>query len=70
MGAPNEILKNALNLSPKEKAELIDKLLSSMDIPDRGISELWSKESENRIDAYDRGEMKGIELEEVLKKYR
>ena len=70
MGAPNEILKNALNLSPKEKAELIDKLLSSMDIPDREISELWSKESENRIDAYDRGEMKGIELEEVLKKYR
>ena len=70
MGEPNEILRNALNLSPKEKAELIDKLLSSMDIPDGKISELWSKESENRIDAYDRGEMKGIELEEVLKKYR
>ena len=65
MGEPNEILKNALNLSPKEKAELIDKLLSSMDIPDREISELWSKESENRIDAYDRGEMKGIDVKGV-----
>ena len=33
MAAPNEIMKDALNLAPAEKAELIDKLLSSLDNP-------------------------------------
>jgi len=55
MAAPNRILKEALNLKPAEKAELIDKLIYSLDKPDAEIDELWVKEAENRIDAYERG---------------
>ena len=43
MAVPDEILKMALTLKPKQKAELVDKLLSSLDKPDREIDDLWAK---------------------------
>jgi putative addiction module component (TIGR02574 family) len=70
MAAPKNILKEALNLKPSEKAELVDKLLSSLDKPEKEIDELWAKEAEDRIDAYDRGEIKAVTLQEVLEKYK
>jgi len=70
MAAPNEILKDALDLRPAEKAELIDKLLSSLDNPDKEIDALWAKEAEARIEAYDQGKIKALTLKEVLEKYR
>ena len=70
MAAPNEILKDALNLSPAEKAKLIDKLLLSLDNPDRELDELWAKEAEDRIEAYNQGKIKALTLKEVLEKYR
>jgi putative addiction module component (TIGR02574 family) len=70
MAAPNQIMKDALNLAPAEKAELIDKLLSSLDHPDKELDELWAKEAENRIEAYDQGKIKALTLKEVLEKYR
>jgi putative addiction module component (TIGR02574 family) len=70
MGAQKEILKGALSLKPAQRAELIDKLLSSLDKADKEIDELWTKEVENRIDAYERGEIKAVTLEKVLGKYK
>ncbi len=57
-------------LKPSQKAELIDKLLSALDKPDREIDGLWTKEAEDRIDAYDRGKIKAVPLEKVLEKYK
>lgn len=65
-----DILKEALMLSPSEKAQLIDKLISTLDKSDKEIDVLWSKEAEDRIDAYDQGKIKAISLENILKKYR
>lgn len=70
MVAPKDILKKVLSLSATEKAELVDKLLSSLDHVDPEIDKLWAKEAESRIDAYDRGRLKAVSLEEVLKKYK
>lgn len=70
MPAPNEILKDALNLRPAEKAELIDKLLSSLDNPDKELDAQWAKEAEARIEAYNLGKIKALTLKEVLAKYR
>ena len=70
MAATNKILKEALTLKPAEKAELIDKLLSSLDKPDAQIDDLWAKEAENRIDAYERGEIKAVTLKRVLERYK
>jgi putative addiction module component (TIGR02574 family) len=64
------VLREALTLRPFEKAQLIDKLLASLDKSDQAIDELWSKEVEDRIDAYDQGKIKAISLEKVVQKYK
>jgi len=64
------IFKEALTLSPSEKAQLIDKLISTLDKSDKELDELWGREAEDRIDAYDQGKIKAISLENVLQKYR
>jgi putative addiction module component (TIGR02574 family) len=70
MVASNDILKEALGLRPAEKAELIDKLLSSLDNPDIKIDNLLAKEAEDRIDSYEQSKIKAVTLREVLEKYR
>ncbi len=70
MNVTNNILKDTLTLKPLEKAELIDRLLSALDEPDRKIDELWAKETEDRIDAYEQGKIKAVPLEKVLEKYK
>jgi hypothetical protein len=57
MDFTNNILKEALALSPSQKAELIDRLLSSLDKTDQEVDELWAKAVEDRINAYDRGKI-------------
>jgi putative addiction module component (TIGR02574 family) len=70
MATTDNILEKALNLSPSEKAELIDKLIYSLDKPDREVDELWKQEAEKRIDAYEKGKLKKVSLDKVLEKYR
>ena len=70
MTATDNILKEALALSPSEKAQLIDKLISTLDKSDKEIDELWAKEAEDRIDAYNQGKIKALSLEKVLQKYK
>ena len=53
-----EVLADALKLSPMERAELVEQLLTSFEFPDREkIDQLWATEVEERISAYDRGEI-------------
>ena len=70
MSDKKELLKEAITLPPRDRAYLIDRLLVSLDRPDREIEKLWAKEAESRIDAYDRGELKAVTLEKVLEKYK
>jgi putative addiction module component (TIGR02574 family) len=66
----SEILDRVMELPAVEKARLIDQLLSSLDEPDEAIDALWRKEVEDRIQAYQAGQLKSVSLEEVLAKYR
>ena len=62
-----EVLKEALSLPPAERAEIAERLLSSLDRPSqKEIDELWGKEAEDRLDAFDRGEIKAIPAKEVF----
>ena len=46
------VLAEALTLSPSERAELVEELLSSFDFPARHeIDVAWASEVEERIDA-------------------
>lgn len=48
---------------------LVEAILSSLDKPDPDIEKNWIAESEARYDAYKRGELKAVDLEEVKKRY-
>ena len=64
-----EILDQALQLPTGEKAHLIDELLASLDKPDGVTDALWRKEVENRITAYNAGNLRTVSLKEMLAKY-
>ena len=62
-----EVLADALTLPPVERAELVEEILSSFDFPARReIDALWAREAEDRLDAYERGELKTSSAEAVF----
>ena len=62
-----DILAKALELPPVERAELVESLLSSFEFPSRGtIDAVWAQEAEDRIDAFERGEMTAIPARDVF----
>jgi putative addiction module component (TIGR02574 family) len=62
------VLEKALALPPDERAELVDRLLSSLSAKrERRIEELWAREAEDRLAAFDRGEIKAVSVQDVLK---
>jgi hypothetical protein len=64
-----QILKDALDLLPVERAELAEKLLASFLLPaDKSIDVLWAQEAEDRIDAYEGGQIKTISAQKVFDK--
>lgn len=65
-----ELMALATALSPDERIALVEEILSSLDQPDAAIDRLWAKEAEDRLSAYRRGEIKAVDLDEVLAKYR
>ena len=61
------ILAEALELPPVERAELVENLLSSFEFQSRkAMDALWAQEAEDRIDAFERGEMAGIPARDVF----
>ena len=63
----DQILAEALKLPPVERAELVENLLSSFEFRSRkAIDTLWAQEAEDRIDAFERGEMAAIPAEQVF----
>ena len=70
-----EISQNALGLPAQDRAALIDKLFDSIDLeidPTRReeIEQRWAAESERRIDAVNKGELKVVNGPEALAKLR
>ena len=62
-----KILAEALELPPIERAALMEELLSSFDFPARHeVDALWANEVEDRIDAYERGELRASPAEVVF----
>jgi len=61
------ILKDALDLLPVERAELIEKLFQSFDsAASNTFDAAWAEEFESRFEAYDRGEIKASLAEDVF----
>ena len=68
--SPTEILQSARELPPVERLHLIDALLESLDEPDPVIEAAWLAEAQDRLVAYERGELPLADLTPVLDRYR
>ncbi len=64
------LLKEALDLPPIERAALADQLLNSLDRPDEALDEVWRKEIAARLRAYRSGAAATVSAEEILAEYR
>jgi len=66
-----ELEERAKSLSPQERAQLAEMLLESLreeSLAD--IEAAWEREIEERVAAYDRGELQSISAEEVFAEAR
>ncbi len=63
------ILTEAMALPPMDRAELVEQLLASFDFPARAeIDAAWSTEAEDRLRAYERGDMDALTAEAVFRR--
>ncbi len=69
MLATQTIYNEAILMKPMEKAQLIDKLILSLDTPSHTIEEQWNEEAQSRVSAYKDGLLKSVSSEEVFGKY-
>jgi putative addiction module component (TIGR02574 family) len=53
-------------LTPAERAELVERILSTLDATDPRIDALWAAEGTDRLAAYDRGEITAHDFDAVL----
>ncbi|MGD1007789.1 MAG: addiction module protein [Ignavibacteriaceae bacterium] len=62
---------DALLLPSEDRAELVDKLLGSLNLNlQEEISRLWAEEAEKRVKEYEGNKIKALDGEEVFKKIR
>lgn len=66
-----KFVDEALLLSREARAELVDKLLQSLNKPAPvDIDKLWAEEAENRISEYDSGKVNSMDGLQVIKELR
>ncbi len=66
----NELISEAMSLPVEGRTLLVNKLLESLNPPDKEIDELWAKVAEKRVADIETGKVKTIPGEEVFKKIR
>ncbi|HXJ96831.1 MAG TPA: addiction module protein [Terriglobia bacterium] len=63
-----QLLEEALSLPPAERAQLAEQILTSLDFGERSeIDALWAQEAEERLDAFERGQLKAIPAADVFR---
>lgn len=67
----NRVLEEALLLPADIRLDLVEKLITSLNLPiDKDIDRLWAEEAERRIAQIKTGEVKLVSGEEVFSKIR
>ena len=60
------VLQAALQLSPDDRAALVEGLIGSLDQPDAAMDALWLKEAQDRMAAYRSGELGAVDAEDAF----
>ena len=63
----SQLLKDVLSMPEAERVELVERLLSSLDCPDREeIDDFWGREPEDRIQSFEGGEIPSFAAKDVF----
>ena len=66
-----ELVQRGRALTPEDRERLVDQLLESLNEPAAsGLNAAWELEVQERLAAYDRGEVQAIDAAEVFAKAR
>ncbi len=65
-----QLVAQALALSAKERSQIAEALLQSLNLTDTTVDQLWGKEADARLAAYQRGELEALSVQQVLAKYK
>jgi putative addiction module component (TIGR02574 family) len=69
--ARDRVVEEALSLPADVRLSLVEKLLTSLNLPiDAEIDRLWAEEAERRVSQIETGEVKMVPGEEVFSKIR
>ncbi len=67
----NKVFEEALSLPSDERVSLVEKLLTSLNLPiQEEIDRLWVEEAERRVSQIERGDVELIPGDEVFAKIR
>ncbi|KJS09833.1 MAG: addiction module antitoxin RelB [Gammaproteobacteria bacterium BRH_c0] len=61
-----QVEQQALGLSAEERAKLAEVMLESLSLPLAEIEDAWAQEIEQRVAAYDRGDIPSYAAEDVF----
>lgn len=64
------VLKDALQLRPAERLQLIEMLSRSLNKPDEDIENIWAEEAEKRYKALEEGRVKTIAFNDIIEHYK
>lgn len=67
----NKIVEQALLLPRDDRAELVEKLLQSLNTPlQEEMDKLWAEEAEKRVKEVEEGKVKVLDGEQVIKEVK
>ena len=70
-GISNKVFEEALLLPSDERMSLVEKLLTSLNLPIQAdIDRLWAEEAERRVSQIERGEVELVPGDKVFAKIR
>ena len=61
-----KLIQQALDLPADERAQVAERLLTSLEPPLSDLDELWAQKVEERIDAFERGDLEAIPAEDLI----
>ena len=64
-----KLTEEASKLAPEERAELVEGILMTFNPTNPAIDALWLAEAQDRLKAYERGEIAAFDFDEVLDKH-
>jgi putative addiction module component (TIGR02574 family) len=61
------VMAQALKLTANDRAALVETLILSLDKPDPALDAEWLREAEDRLAAYQSGELAAIDADDVFR---